>query len=103
MIRSQDAFPLINADLLQHGCIAEAWVNYRREFSVIAVRAKSGDTRFYDLCENQHRDGILAHTTNKIDDIALTAVMSSVNKILDNFEYCGVLTVEFLKIKRGAI
>jgi 5-(carboxyamino)imidazole ribonucleotide synthase len=101
VIKSKETFSLISADMLHQGCIAEAWVNYRREFSVIAVRAKSQETQFYDLCENQHQNGILAHTTNKIADSALAKVIPSVTKILDSFNYCGVLAVEFFEDQAG--
>lgn len=101
MIRSTDTLSLVSAELLQQGCIAEAWVNYRREFSVIAVRAVSGETRFYDLCENKHENGILAVTKNKENDQALASVQSNVIKLLDAFEYHGVLTVEFFEDQTG--
>jgi 5-(carboxyamino)imidazole ribonucleotide synthase len=40
--------------------ILEAFVPFRREVSVIAVRSRSGEFRHYPLTQNWHADGILA-------------------------------------------
>ena len=40
-------------------CILEEFISFDRELSIIAVRNKSGETKFYPLIENYHRDGIL--------------------------------------------
>ena len=40
--------------------IAESLVAFDRELSIVAVRGRNGDTRFYPLAENEHRGGILA-------------------------------------------
>ena len=97
IIRSAEDFQLIENSMLQQGTIAEAWVNYVREFSIIAVRATNGEVLFYDLCENTHQSGILSQTINKIHDAALTKVTPYVEKLLNDFDYCGVLTVEFFE------
>ncbi len=80
-------------------CILEEFVSFDRELSIIAVRNKSGETKFYPLIENHHRDGILrlslvignisAELQAQAEDYA-TRVMSALN-------YIGVLTIEFFK------
>ena len=42
--------------------IAEGFINFSREVSIIAVRAQNGQVRCYDLVENHHHHGILAKT-----------------------------------------
>ncbi len=80
-------------------CILEEFVSFDRELSIIAVRNKSGETKFYPLIENHHRDGILrlslvignisAELQAQAEEYA-TRVMSALN-------YVGVLTIEFFE------
>ncbi|MBL0345659.1 5-(carboxyamino)imidazole ribonucleotide synthase [Candidatus Villigracilis affinis] len=80
-------------------CILEEFVSFDRELSIIAVRNKSGETKFYPLIENHHRDGILrlslvignvsAELQKQAEEYA-TRVMSALN-------YVGVLTIEFFE------
>jgi 5-(carboxyamino)imidazole ribonucleotide synthase len=80
-------------------CILEEFVSFDRELSIIAVRNKSGETKFYPLIENHHRDGILrlslviGNVSAKLQAQAeeyATRVMSALN-------YVGVLTIEFFE------
>ncbi len=80
-------------------CILEEFVSFDRELSIIAVRNKSGETKFYPLIENHHRDGILrlslvignisAELQKQAEEYA-TRVISALN-------YVGVLTIEFFE------
>jgi 5-(carboxyamino)imidazole ribonucleotide synthase len=80
-------------------CILEEFVSFDHELSIIAVRHKSGETKFYPLIENHHRDGILrlslvignvsAELQAQAEEYA-TRVMSALN-------YVGVLTIEFFE------
>ncbi len=80
-------------------CILEEFVSFDRELSIIAVRNMSGETKFYPLIENHHRDGILrlslvignvsAELQRQAEEYA-TRVMSALN-------YVGVLTIEFFE------
>jgi 5-(carboxyamino)imidazole ribonucleotide synthase len=80
-------------------CILEEFVSFNRELSIIAVRNKSGETKFYPLIENHHRDGILrlslvignvsAELQRQAEEYAMR-VMSALN-------YVGVLTIEFFE------
>src|SRR5690606_4274336 len=40
-------------------CLLEGFVNFSGEVSLISVRGRSGELRFYPLVHNTHRDGIL--------------------------------------------
>lgn len=80
-------------------CILEEFVSFDRELSIIAVRNKLGETKFYPLIENHHREGILrlslvignisAELQAQAEEYA-TRVMSALN-------YVGVLTIEFFE------
>ncbi|MBN8655416.1 MAG: 5-(carboxyamino)imidazole ribonucleotide synthase [Anaerolineae bacterium] len=79
--------------------ILEEFISFDHELSIIAVRNKSGETKFYPLIENHHRDGILrlslvignvsAELQRQAEEYA-TRVMSALH-------YVGVLTIEFFE------
>ncbi len=76
--------------------IAEGWVDFDCELSLIAARGSNGSTAFYPLAENVHSDGILFSTTAPYLDAALQRMAEGyLDAILDQFGYRGVLTVEF--------
>jgi len=83
-------------DLGSVAAIAEAWIDFEREVSLVAARGTDGATVFYPLAENVHDDGILYSTTAPyVDDELQCEAEVSLDAILKRFDYCGVLTVEF--------
>lgn len=82
-------------------CLLEGFINFSGEVSLIAVRGRSGETRFYPLVHNTHRDGILrlsvASTHHPLQDLAEDYAMS----VLDKLDYVGVLAFEFFEIDGG--
>jgi 5-(carboxyamino)imidazole ribonucleotide synthase len=84
--------------------IAEGWIPFDREVSLIAVRGRDGATVHYPLCENTHVDGILATTLAPFDDAALQEQAESwASAIMRHFDYVGVLTIEFFVTKQGLL
>ena len=51
--------------------ILEKKVDFKSELSIIGIRAKSGDTFYYPLVENFHRDGILNISVAPYEDNSL--------------------------------
>jgi len=81
----------------------ENLVPFEREVSVIAVRGADGDVVFYPLNLNVHREGILRLTRAPYGDTALTRqAQRAARKLLEHFDYVGVLTVEFF-VARGKL
>jgi len=78
--------------------IAEEFVRFDREISLIAARNKREEVVFYDICENVHRDGILFKTVNRFHDSAFAAARNYVEKVLKALDYVGVLTIEFFQV-----
>jgi len=91
-------------DLGRVPCIAEGWVEFQRELSLIAVRGASGEMRFYPLAENDHRDGILNTTVAPYenDDLQKQA-QGWLSDLMEGFDYRGVLTVEFFHTAAGLV
>lgn len=79
-------------------CIYEAMVAFEAEFSVILVRSRSGDIRFWDSSANHHEGGMLASSVlpagalieNQVEEARAIAA-----KTAQALGYVGVLTLEF--------
>lgn len=83
--------------------ILEGFVEFEREVSVIAVRATTGETAFYPLAENTHRDGILRYSVAPFSDAALQKQAEQhAHALLRHFDYAGVVTIEFF-VKNGVL
>lgn len=77
-------------------CLLEGFVQFETEVSQIAVRGNDGDIRFYPLTENTHKNGILIesnapYTNDSLSDLA----QNYTTKLLEHFNYVGVLAIEF--------
>jgi 5-(carboxyamino)imidazole ribonucleotide synthase len=79
--------------------VLEGVVLFEREISMIVVRGKDGELRYYDVIENVHANGILATSTvpaSVPDDVAYAA-REIAGKIADALSYVGVLCVEMFQ------
>ncbi|MCD6252178.1 MAG: 5-(carboxyamino)imidazole ribonucleotide synthase [Psychrobacter sp.] len=81
--------------------IAEGFINFSREVSIIAVRGQNGQVRCYDLVENHHHYGILAKTqapavgTSHLFQQATNAITT----IMNHLGYVGVMALELFVTK----
>jgi 5-(carboxyamino)imidazole ribonucleotide synthase len=98
IVRKQSDIELAFEKLGSATLIAEQWVPFDREISMIGVRNQKGDMRFYSVCENVHREGILRLTHNKPRDPVEKLAQEYVRKIMDHFQYVGVMTLEMFQI-----
>lgn len=77
-------------------CVVEEFIAFEREVSLIAVRSRSGETAFYPLVHNIHDNGILHISRAPYANKKLQKQAEHyVNRILQHFNYVGVLAVEF--------
>ena len=77
-------------------CIVEGMLQFDTEVSLIAVRGRSGETVFYPLVENFHRDGILRRSVAPYRNGDLQSQAEDyLQTLLERLDYVGVLTVEF--------
>ena len=80
--------------------ILESFVPFERELSLIAVRGQGGETTFYPLLENRHKDGILRQTIAPAPDVSpelQAEAEDHVMRLMEVLNYVGVLTVEFFQ------
>ncbi|MGZ5015144.1 MAG: 5-(carboxyamino)imidazole ribonucleotide synthase [Methylobacter sp.] len=78
--------------------VVEAFVPFKREVSIIAVRSVSGEVVFYPLSENLHRGGILRVSECRVDDPMQKQAESYVSRLLEALDYVGVLALELFEV-----
>ncbi|MCP5155402.1 MAG: 5-(carboxyamino)imidazole ribonucleotide synthase [Ectothiorhodospiraceae bacterium] len=85
------------------GLIVEAFVAFRREVSVIAVRGADGDCAFYPLSENAHAGGILRVARSRPGDPSRDEAVAHVARLLEHLDYVGVLALEMFDTGAGLL
>ena len=78
--------------------LAEQIVDFERELSIVGVRGRNGETRFWPVGENVHRDGILRVTRAPAADAPQAEAEEICAALLDALDYVGVLAVELFQI-----
>lgn len=85
--------------------VAEGFVQFDREVSIIAVRGQDGEVRTWDLAENHHYNGILSHSivpapnSQNLQEVA----GDYISRLLKKLDYVGVLTLELFVTKNGLL
>lgn len=83
--------------------IAESFVSFSREVSIIAVRGQDGEVRTWPLAENHHHHGILSHSivpAPNSEDLQPVA-QDYITRLLNHLNYVGVLTLELFVTEEG--
>ncbi len=86
--------------------ILEGFVPFERELSLLAVRGKTGDIRFYPLVENLHQNGILHVSKAPAPDLKpdlQQQAEASARLVLESLDYVGVLAIEFFQVGESLI
>ncbi|WP_350561323.1 5-(carboxyamino)imidazole ribonucleotide synthase [Psychrobacter sp. CAL346-MNA-CIBAN-0220] len=81
--------------------IAEGFINFSREVSIIAARSQEGSIRCYDLVENHHHHGVLAKTqAPAIGTSHLFAqAQQAMTTLMNHLDYVGVMALELFVTK----
>jgi len=81
--------------------LLEKFVPFTRELSILAIRSRNGETAFYPLVENHHREGILRlslapapHLSPGLQQTAEDAA----RKLLEALDYAGVICLELFEV-----
>lgn len=80
--------------------LLEGFVPFERELSIIAARSLGGETAFWPVVENVHRDGILRLSVAPAPraDASLWREASAIaSKVLEALDYVGVLAIELFQ------
>ena len=89
------------AELGSVPCILEGFVPFTGEVSLVAVRARDGETRFYPLVHNRHDSGILALSVASSEHPLQALAEDYVGRVLHKLNYVGVLAFEFFEVDGG--
>lgn len=87
------------SDLAGRAAIAEEFMSFSREVSMVVARNGNGDVKYYDIAENTHREGILRLTLNRPDDPAAKQAQQYVHDLMRELDYRGVLALELFQIE----
>lgn len=75
--------------------IAEQWVNFDYEVSILGARNADGQIVIYPLSRNVHEEGILRTSRSPVDAPALAdRAETYVRRLLGHLDYVGVLALE---------
>ncbi len=82
---------------LEEGDLAEELVRFDRELSIVAVRGRDGETRFWPVSENVHADGILRSSRAPAANARQGEAERLVTLLLDELGYVGVIALELFE------
>ncbi len=94
VLRQRDELPQAWEQMGSVPLILEGFARFDREISIISVRSKEGETRFYPVSENQHKDGILDISYSRPGDPKQAEAEGYAQHILDELDYVGVMALE---------
>jgi len=84
--------------------IAEKFVDFDREVSIIGTRSVSGSVAHYPLSENAHREGILRVSTAPYDDDRLHRLAVDYHeRMLEALDYVGTLTLDLFVVGNALV
>lgn len=104
VLRQHDQIDQAWAELGPAGSlIAESFVIFSREVSIIAVRGQNGEVKTWPLAENHHHNGILSHSIVPAPNSAdlQPAAQDYITRLLNHLNYVGVLTLELFVTDKG--
>ncbi len=81
--------------------LLEGFVQFERELSLLGVRNEQGETRFYPLVQNHHRDGILRTTLAPAPNVSeglAELARGFGERLLQQLDYVGVLALELFEL-----
>jgi 5-(carboxyamino)imidazole ribonucleotide synthase len=86
-------------------CVLEKRLSLRRELSVLIARGSDGATAVFPVCENEHRDGILAVSLlpARITPEQVERASAIAGAIASRLDYVGVLCVELFELADGQL
>lgn len=86
--------------------IAEAFVSFKRELSVIATRNHSGDIVIWPMTDNRHHEGILRvslYPAEQLSEPKQALAERYITQLAEQMNYVGTLTLELFETEQGLI
>lgn len=104
-ISSKAELPLAKRLFENGDCVAEAFIRFTKEISVIIQRNVHGDMTVLPVGENIHKDHILHQTIvpARIEATTLEQATEAARKIASHLKMVGTLAVEMFVLENGEI
>lgn len=102
LIRNENDITEAWKKLGEHELIAEAFIPFVREVSVICARGADGTIAAYPLVENDHQNHIL-HTSTAPAARDIGTAQSLAIQIMEKLDYVGVMATEFFELEDGTL
>jgi len=102
---ADDAEPAWNA-IGKRELIAEAFVTFTRETSVIASRDVNGNMVVWPMTENIHHEGILRYSLYPcagLSDEKAQQAERYIRQLADSLDYVGTITLELFETEHGLV
>jgi 5-(carboxyamino)imidazole ribonucleotide synthase len=100
VLRTAEDVERVKNEIPSAPLILEEFVKFSRELSILAVRARHGETAFYPLVENHHRDGILRLSlapAPRLTEALQREAEAAARRVLESLDYVGVLAIELFE------
>lgn len=78
--------------------VAEAFIPFDREVSLVGARSKDGSVSVYPLAENVHTNGVLSLSTAISDTELQSQAKKMFTSVANELNYVGVLALEFFDL-----
>ena len=82
----------------KQGIVAEQFIPFDYEVSLVGARGKDGSTAFYPLTENHHVNGVLSVSLARSEHPLQAQAEQMFQAIADKLNYVGVLAIEFFVV-----
>lgn len=104
-IQSKEQLTLAKNLFAHSACIAEAFVPFTKEISVIVQRNGNGETYCLPICENIHVNHILHETIvpARIDESLASMAIEAAEKIANHLNLIGTLAVEMFVLENNEL
>jgi 5-(carboxyamino)imidazole ribonucleotide synthase len=104
-VKSAADLPIAEAFVTGAEVLAESFVRFEREISVVLARGVGGEIAVYPLADNVHEQHVLRTTVAPADVPAQVAdaARAIAVRIAEAFDYVGVLAVEMFLTADGAV
>ena len=85
--------------------IAEKFIDFETEVSIVGARSPSGQLAFYELTENFHDDGILQLSIKTEGGFAKYQKQAEeyLSRLMESLDYVGVMAIEFFVTEEGLL
>ncbi len=105
-LKTTDEVDSIPQSAMNKGVIAEEFIHFTAEASLVGVRDKQGEMKFYPPTENIHSNGILVRSLAPapcVNEETAKAMEVYLASILAHKNYVGVLAAEFFVTPKGIL